>query len=65
MRNPGNADKEKVRINFGKSILNAASQNAKTKGLTLSGYIEELLMNDLTMCQSRPTVNKHSNSEER
>lgn len=65
MRNPGNPDHEKVRINFARSVLNAASHSARSKGLTLSGYIEGLVLEDLGMPQLALSLEKHSNSEER
>jgi len=47
MRNPKHPDREKVRIDFSKSALNAASNIAATKGETLSVYIERLVRDDL------------------
>ncbi len=65
MRNPGSPDHEKVRINFARSVLNEASQHARSKGLTLSGYIEGLVLDDLGMNQLALGPDKHSNGEER
>jgi len=40
-------NKERIRIEFNKKTLNAASNIAATKGETLSVYIERLVRDDL------------------
>ena len=47
MRNERYPDKERVRIDFSKNTLNAASNFAATNGETLSVYIERLVKDDL------------------
>lgn len=47
MRNPKHPDREKVRIDFSKSALNAASNKARQEGKSLSAYVEDLVIHDL------------------
>jgi len=43
MRNKGNPDTEQIRITIQTQTLKAGSKRARDKGMTLSGYIENLL----------------------
>ena len=47
MRNERHPVKERVRIDFSRNTLNAASNFATTNGETLSMYIERLVKDDL------------------
>ena len=47
MRNYRDDDRAKVRIDFNRQILNAASDKASDKGETLSRYVERLVRGDL------------------
>lgn len=47
MRNPKHPDREKVRIDFSRALLNAASRKAQEQGISLSGLIEDLLTEKL------------------
>jgi hypothetical protein len=47
MRNPKHPNREKVRIDFSKSALNAASNKARQEGKSLSAYVEDLVIQDL------------------
>lgn len=44
MRNPRYPDREKVRIDFSRAVLDAASRKAQEKGTSLSAFIEELVI---------------------
>ena len=48
VRNERRPDKERVRIDFSRKTLNAASNIAATNGETLSVYIERLVQDDLS-----------------
>lgn len=47
MRNEKHPDKERVRIEFNRMTLKAASNFAASNGETLSVYIERLVQDDL------------------
>jgi len=47
VRNEKHPDKERVRIEFNRMTLKAASNFAATNGETLSVYIERLVQDDL------------------
>ncbi len=47
MRNPKHPDREKVRIDFSKTALEAASSKAREEGKSLSAYVEGLVVRDL------------------
>jgi predicted HicB family RNase H-like nuclease len=47
MRNSKHPDREKVRIDFTRTVLNAASAKASTQGQSLSRYVESLVLEDL------------------
>lgn len=47
MRNPKHPDRLKVRIDFSKSVLNAASDKAGSQDLSLSAYVEQLVLQDI------------------
>jgi hypothetical protein len=47
MRNYKHPDREKVRIDFTKTVLDAASNRATTQGQSLSRYVESLVLEDL------------------
>jgi hypothetical protein len=44
MRNPRYQEREKVRIDFSRSVLNAAANLARQQGKSLSGFIENLVL---------------------
>jgi len=44
MRNPRYPDREKVRIDFSKSVLEAASEMARQQQTSLSAFIESLVL---------------------
>ena len=48
MRNTRYTDREKVKIDFNRSVLDAASARAAELEETLSYYVERLVRNDLT-----------------
>jgi hypothetical protein len=47
MRNYRDDDRAKVRIDFSRQVLNAASNKASDQGETLSRYVERLVRGDL------------------
>lgn len=47
MRNYKHSDREKVRIDFTRTVLEAASHNARTQGRSLSRYVEGLVAENL------------------
>ncbi len=47
MRNYRDNDRAKVRIDFSRQVLNAASNRATAQGETLSRYVERLVRGDL------------------
>jgi predicted HicB family RNase H-like nuclease len=47
MRNYKHSDREKVRIDFTKAVLDAASNRASAQGQSLSRYVEGLVLDDL------------------
>lgn len=47
MRNSRHSDKERVRIEFKKSLLNKASNLASENGETLSDYIQRVVEADI------------------
>lgn len=47
MRNYKHSDREKVRIDFTRTVLEAASHTARIQGQSLSRYVEGLVVEDL------------------
>jgi hypothetical protein len=47
MRNYKHPDREKVRIDFTRAVLTAASSRASEQGKSLSRYVEGLVIRDL------------------
>jgi hypothetical protein len=47
MRNYKHPDREKVRIDFTRAVLTAASSRASEQGQSLSRYVEGLVIRDL------------------
>lgn len=47
MRNYKHPDREKVRIDFTRAVLTAASSRATEQGQSLSRYVEGLVIRDL------------------
>jgi hypothetical protein len=47
MRNYKHPDREKVRIDFTRAVLTAASSRASEQGQSLSRYVESLVIQDL------------------
>ncbi len=53
MRSKSQPNRERVRIDFSKPILNGASNKAREEGKTLSAYVEELVLLDLHLATAR------------
>lgn len=51
MRNSRHPDRERVRIDFKKATLNAASNHAAGNGESLSEYVERLIEKDIAACK--------------
>lgn len=59
MRNPKHDDRLKVRIDFSRTVLDAASDKANANGVSLSSYVEQLVLQDIpgvTGVSARGTV---------
>jgi hypothetical protein len=54
MRSKSQPNRERVRIDFSKSVLNGASNKAREEGKTLSVYVEELVLEDLRPAPPKP-----------